>query len=103
MLSGSTWGNVPAQYTNVMFKEEYVKYVCVLLIFFCVSCASNNHVSNPETVPLKVECQTIEKQGALTKADAKELEKNCEEPPSNPIGAIIQGGISMAILLALIL
>jgi hypothetical protein len=80
-----------------------VKYIGVLLIFFCVSCASNNHVSNPETVPLKVECQASEKPGVLTKADVQELEKDCEEPPSNPIGAIIQGGISMAILLALIL
>ncbi|RVT39761.1 hypothetical protein EMM73_19800 [Rheinheimera sediminis] len=80
-----------------------MKYICVLLMFFCVSCASNNQVSKSEELPVNVECQTIEEQRVLTKADENELEKNCEEHPSNPIGAIIQSGISIGILLALVL
>jgi len=80
-----------------------LKYIFIFLVFLCISCASNNHGSNYENEHPTIECNISGKDNNSTENENQRLENNCEQPPSNPIGAVIQGGISVAILLALIL
>jgi hypothetical protein len=74
-----------------------------LLVFLCVSCASSNHGITNEKIPPKIECINNNISSGSAEVDVKISENDCEQPVSNPIGAIIQGSISMGILLALIL